>query len=139
MTESIPPELFLDGFPPGIRRGAERLRRIVKHAVPEAMERVRLGWQTIGYDMPVGRRTRYFAFVWPEAEHVHLGFAHGVLLEDPEHVLEGAHLKLRQVRFLTYRPGQAIPKAPLIAFTREAARLATMSRSERMARELDRD
>jgi hypothetical protein len=137
--ESIPPELFLEGYPPGIRAAADRLRAVVKRAVPDAVERVRLGWRLIGYDVPLGRRARYFAFVWPEAEHAHLGFEYGVWLADPDHLLRGAHLRLRKVRFVTYEPGEPIPESALVALTRDAARLATMTREERLALELDRD
>ena len=76
--EPIPPELFLSGYSADIREIAERLRGVVREAVPESIERVRTGWRLIGYDVPVGRRTRYFAFVAPEPEHVHLGFEYGV-------------------------------------------------------------
>ena len=137
--DSIPPELFLEGYSPGIRAAVERLRAVVRTAVPDAIERVRPGWGLIGYDVPVGKRTRYFAFVWPEPEHAHLGFEYGIWMEDPDNILRGAHLKLRKVRFVTYEPGEAIPEAQLVRYTRQAARLATMSREERMARELDRD
>jgi hypothetical protein len=136
-VESIPPELFLEGYPPGIRLAVERLRTVVKRAVPDAIERVRLGWRLIGYDIPVGRRTRYFAFVWPELEHAHLGFEYGVWMADPDNLLLGSHLNLRKVRFVTYEPGDPIPEAALVEYTRDAARLATMSREERLA--LDRD
>ena len=137
--ESIPPELFLEGYPPGIRNGADRLRAVVRQAVPDAIERVRLGWRLIGYDIPVGLRSKYFAFVWPEVEHVHLGFEYGVWMADPDNLLRGAHLHLRKVRFVTYEPGDRIPESALVEYTRDAARLATMSRGERLARELDRD
>lgn len=133
--ESIPPGLFLEGYPPGIRRAAERLRAVVKQAVPDAIERVRPGWRLIGYDVPVGGRSKYFAFVSPEIEHVHLGFECGVWMADPDHLLRGAHLKLRKVRFVTYEPGDPIPESALVEYTRDAARLATMSREERLARE----
>ncbi len=99
---------------------------MVHAAVPEAIERVRTGWRLIGYDVPVGRRTRYFAFVAPEPEHVHLGFANGVWLDDPGGLLLGAHLDLRKVRFVTYEPGDTIPTDALLRFTREAADLAAM-------------
>lgn len=137
--EPIPPELFLEGYPPGIVRTIERLRGVVKEAVPDAIERVRIGWRLIGYDVPVAKRSRYFAFVWPEVEHAHLGFEYGIWMDDPNNLLRGAHLKLRKVRFVTYAPGEPIPEAALVAYTRDAARLATMSREERLARELDRD
>ena len=127
--EPIPPELFLAGYSPEIREIAERLREVVDEAVPEAIERVRTGWRLIGYDVPVGRPTRYFAFVAPEPEHVHLGFEYGVWMADPDGLLLGAHLDLRKVRFVTIRPGDAIPTDALAAYTREAATLAVV-RSE---------
>ena len=134
--EPIPPELFLEGYPPGIRRVAERLRAVVRKAVPEAVERVRPGWRLIGYDVPVGKRSRYFAFVAPELEHVHLGFEYGAWVEDPRKLLRGAHLNLRQVRYVTYQPGARIQAGELVELTRDAAALAQMSREERLAREL---
>jgi len=137
-VESIPSELFLAGYPPGIRSIAERLCDVVLQAVPDAIERVRLGWRLIGFDVPAGTRTRYFAFVAPEPEHVHLGFEYGVWMADPRNVLRGAHLKLKQVRYVTFQPGDAIPDGDLVEFTRDAARLAVMSRAERLSRELDR-
>ena len=139
LVESISPELLLEGYPPGIRGAAERLRAVVRQAVPDAIERVRPGWGLIGYAIPVGRRTKYFASVWPELEHAHLGFEYGVWMADPEHLLRGAHLHLRKVRFVTYEPGDPIPESALVEYTRDAARLATMSREERLALELDRD
>src|ERR687892_1850149 len=131
--ESVPAEIFLSGYSDEIRHIAERLREVVHEAVPGAIERVRTGWRLIGYDVPVGRRTRYFAFVAPEPAHVHLGFEHGALMADPAGLLQGAHLKLRKVRYLTFQPGQPIPAAAVVELVREAARLAAMSTSERVA------
>jgi hypothetical protein len=137
-VKPIPPELFLAGYPPGIQHVADRLCALVMQAVPLAVERVRIGWRLIGYDVPAGKRTRYFAFVAPEAEHVHLGFEYGVWMNDPEELLQGAHLRLRKVRFVTYEPGDLIPEPDLIEYTRDAARLAAMARGERLSRELER-
>jgi hypothetical protein len=132
--ETIPPELFLDGYPPAIQDVADRLRELVRRAVPDAIERVRTGWRLIGYDVPAGRRSRYFAFVAPEPEHVHLGFEYGVWMADQDGLLRGAHLRLRKVRYVTYEPGDPVPEAQLVEYTREAARLATMSVAERPPR-----
>jgi len=129
--EQIPPELFLAAYPARTRDIAERLRGVVHDAVPEAIERVRTGWRLIGYDVPVGRGTRYFAFVAPEPEHVHLGFEYGVWMSDPDGLLLGAHLDLRKVRFVTYEPGDAIPARVLVRYTREAAALAALGRTGR--------
>ena len=123
---AIPPDLFLAGYPPEIQELADRLRATVRQAVPEAIERVRSGWRLIGYDLPVGRRTRYFAFVAPEPNHVHLGFEYGIWMTDPEGILRGAHLNLRKVRYVTYEPGDAIPVDVLVRHTIEAAELATL-------------
>jgi hypothetical protein len=138
-ADPFPPELLLEGYSPCIRAGAERLRAVVRAAVPDAIERVRIGWRLIGYDVPVGKGTRYFAMVWPEPEHVHLGFEYGAWMEDPARILRGAEIRLKKVRFVTFGPGEPIPEATLIEYTRQAVALATMSRAERLALELDRD
>jgi hypothetical protein len=130
--EAIPAELFLEGYVPAIRELAEQLREVVRQAVPDAIEGVRTGWRLIGYDIPVGKRTRYFAFVAPEPEHVHLGFEYGVWMADPHHLLRGSHLKLRKVRFVTYRPGDRLPETKLVEYTREAARLAELPSAARV-------
>jgi len=127
--EPIPPDLFLAGYPDQIRDIAEQLRSVVDEAVPEAIERVRSGWRLIGYDIRLGRRTRYFAFVAPEPEHVHLGFEYGAWMPDPDGLLRGAHLGLRKVRFVTYQPGDAIQTDVLVRYTREAAALAALGPS----------
>lgn len=136
--EPIPTELFLSGYPAGIRAVAERLCDVVVEAVPDAVERVRPGWRLIGFDVPAGRRTRYFAFVAPEPEHVHLGFEYGVWMADPRGLLRGAHLNLRKVRYVTYEPGDAIPDELLVELTREAGHLAGLSRAELVAMSFDR-
>jgi hypothetical protein len=137
--EAVPPDFFLAGYPDEIHVAADRLRGVVKAAVPDAVERVRPGWKIIGYDLPIGRRTVYFAWVMPETVHVHLGFPKGVFLADPDRRLEGAHLRLRTTRFVTFEPRDAIPRQALIRLTKEAARVAAMPRAERLALVLDRD
>ncbi|MFL5713252.1 MAG: hypothetical protein ACJ769_01190, partial [Chloroflexota bacterium] len=137
--DPLPPEVFLDGYHEPIRTLAETLRSIVSRAVPTAIERVRPGWRLIGYDLPVGCRSVYFAFVAPEPVHVHLGFEHGIFMADADRRLEGAHLRLKKVRFTTYEPGDTIPEEAMVELTRDAARIAAMSREERFALLMDRD
>jgi hypothetical protein len=138
-VDDAAPERFLALYPEGIQAAAERLRGIVKVAVPDAVERVRTGWRLIGYEVPVGRRLRYFAYVAPESAHVHLGFEYGTWMKDADRMLHGAHLGLRKVRYVTFRPADTIPKAALIELTREAARVAAMTQAERMSIVLERD
>jgi hypothetical protein len=130
-VDTIPPEVLLSDYSPRIRSTAERLRRIVHRAVPDAIEAVRPGWRLIGYDVRVGRRTRYFAWIWPEPAHVHFGFEHGILLPDPERILQGAHLNLKKVRYFTFTSGIDVPERVLIDFTRAAANLALLPRAAR--------
>jgi len=130
---------FLADYPQPIREAAETLRGIVQRTVPDAIERLRPGWRLIGYDVPVGPRSHYFAYVAPEQEHIHLGFEYGALMADPDHLLEGAHLGLRKVRFVTFRPGDPIPASKLAELTREAVRVAAMSPADRAALALDRE
>ena len=139
MSDSVPPEAFLAAYPEGIRQAAETLRTVVRRAVPDAIERVRSGWRLIGYEVPVGRRSRYFAYIAPEPIHVHLGFEHGAWMTDPDGLLEGAHLGLKQVRYTTFVDGQPIPTAALEGLTREAARVSRLSRADRLALALDRE
>jgi hypothetical protein len=45
-------------------------------------------------------------------------------MADPDRLLQGAHLDLKKVRFVTYEPGDPIPTDALLRYTREAADLA---------------
>ncbi len=126
-------ERFLLDFPEGIRRQAHVLRELVRRARPDSAERIRPGWRLIGYDLPITRHGRYFAYVAPESEHVHLGFEYGTLMSDPDRLLHGAHLGLKKVRYLTYLPGDAIPARAVLRLINDGAAIAAMTRSERLA------
>lgn len=133
MIEVGPADALLESYPAPIREAAERLRAIVSATVPDAIERVRWGWRIIGYDVRVGNRTRYFAWIGPEPKHIHIGFQQGVLMTDPDRRLEGAHLRLKTVRYLTFTSVDQIDDREVIAFVREAVRLASLFRAERLA------
>jgi len=132
--DPMPPEALLEAAPPPMREIAERLRGVVRRAIPEAIERVRPGWRLIGYDLPITpRRTVYFAMIWAEPIHVHLGFEHGVLMDDPDRLLEGRGITKR-VRWVTLTPDAMLDAEELVDLLREAARVASMPRGERVAR-----
>ena len=136
--EPIPPEALLAAYPEPMREIAEALRTLVRRVVPDAIERVRLGWRLIGYDVQIERRSVYFAYVAPEPEHVHLGFEHGVLMDDPGGLLVGAGIT-KQVRWLTFRGLDEIDERRIEPLVIEALRVARLSRSERLAALMDRD
>ena len=136
--EQIPPDSLLDGYPPAMQETARALQALVREAVPDAWERVRVGWHLIGYDLPLRRYGVYFAYVAPEPDHVHLGFEWGVFMSDPQRLLEGEGVT-RQVRWLTFTSPDEIAWEPTIALVREGARVAALTRGERLARALDRE
>ena len=135
--ESIPPEALLHGFPPVMRETAHELRLLVREAVPDAWERVRVGWHLIGYDLPLRRYGVYFGYIAPEPAHVHLGFEWGVFMSDPQGLLQGAGVT-KQVRWLTFTSPGEIAREATIALVREGARVAALTRGERLAQALDR-
>ena len=135
--DTLPPEALLAGYPAPMRAIAERLRVVVRGALPDAVEAVRPGWRLIGYDIPSGWKTAFCCFVWAEQEHVHLGFQYGVFMHDPGRVLEGEGITQR-ARWLTFEPGDPIDEGALRALIREAARITRLSRPERFAALLDR-
>jgi hypothetical protein len=88
------------------------------------------GWRLIGYDLPLRQRGVFFAWVWPELEHVHLGFPHGVLMDDPKDAMKGAGIT-KKARWLTYELGDRIDEPQARALVEEAVRVALIPRSER--------
>ena len=139
--EHLPPETILDDAPPPMREIAESLRELVFRARPDAIERVRPRWRLLGYDVPGPnpRRTAYFAWIWPETPHVHLGFQQGVAMDDPFGMLQG---RTKQVRWTTWDrlaqlDGATVTKLEWLV--REAADVALMGRDERWLRRLARD
>jgi len=135
-VDVIPPEALLEDFPAPMQAIAQRLRDVVTQAIPEALERVRPGWRLIGYDLPIGKRLIYFAFVLPEDVHVHLGFGHGWAMRDPHRMLRGAGITKR-VRWLTFVAGDEIDAERCVELVREAARVAAMTRGERELQSMD--
>ena len=117
---------------------AQLLRSIVVATEPTVTERVRTGWRLIGYDLPIGRRSVYFAWIAPEAAHVHLGFPVGWAMRDPLGELQGAGITKR-ARWLTFRAGDPIPAERCAALVREAALVARMGRDERVLPSMDRE
>ena len=134
--DPLPPEALLERASPPMREVAEWLRALVRRTLPDAEERVRTGWGIIGYDLPVGpRRTAFMAWIWAQPEHVHLGFPQGHLMRDPKGLLDGAGVTKR-ARWTTHGLSDRLPEAIVVELLLEAARVATMSRGERVAAEM---
>ncbi|HET9520224.1 MAG TPA: DUF1801 domain-containing protein [Candidatus Limnocylindrales bacterium] len=133
MPDDLPAEFLLDSYPPGIRDTGRALRALILESVPGSVEGVRSGWRWIAYSLPEKGRVRNFAWIGPERKHIHLGFEHGTLLADPEHILQGAQEKLRKFRYVTFTPVIDIEKVILVDYITRAAELAVMPSAARRA------
>jgi hypothetical protein len=130
VIDPVPPEALLAAYPEPMRRIGEDLRSLVRGGMPDAIERVRTGWRVIGYDPSSGRRSAYFCWIMPETVHVHPGFVYGVLMEDPDRLLEG---RIRRARWVTFRPGEPLDPLRLAWLVHEGARVARVTAGERLA------
>lgn len=126
-VDSLPVDVFLDGYEPALRDLAQRLRELVLANAPDATERVRVGWRIVGFDLPL-KRQAYFAWVFPERHHVHLGFPQGDRMEPRRGVLDGDGITKR-ARWITHMPGDTIDEHLVRELVLEAAALATVPRS----------
>ena len=125
-ADDIPVDVFLDGYAPPIRALAQALRDAVLAVTPDATERVRVGWRIIGFDLPIRRHGAYFAWVFPEREHVHLGFPQGDRMA-PRLGLDGAGITKR-ARWITCTPGEKVDRRLVRELVLEAAALAGVPR-----------
>ena len=124
--DQLPVEVFLDAYPPAIRDTGLRLRDLIRIAVPDAVEGVRSGWSWIGYGLPDRRAKRTFAWIGPEKKHIHLGFQNGVLLADPDRLLQGAEERLKQFRYFTFAPTIDLEDDVIVDYLRRSADLALL-------------
>jgi len=125
-ADDLPVDVFLEGYEAPIRDLAQALRVAVLRAAPDATERVRVGWRIVGFDLPI-RRAAFFAWVFPEQKHVHLGFPQGDRMDSRGALLDGAGITKR-ARWITYEPGETIDEELVRELVLEAAGLAGIPR-----------
>jgi hypothetical protein len=131
--DAQPAEFLLDSFPPAIRETGLALRSLILGTIPGSVETVRTGWRWIAYSLPERGRVRNFAWIGPERKHIHLGFENGILLADPEGILQGAQERLKKFRYFTFEPAIDIDEAILVDYLTRAAELAVMPSAARRA------
>jgi len=118
---SVTPDELLAPLPPAMRTLANRIRDVVRRAVPTLAERALPGWRAIGFrDEQAGHVCALFPF-GPE---VRLYIEHGARLDDPDGLLQGTMKRGRYVAFRTARDVRARALASLI---RQAVRLQSMA------------
>jgi len=88
-------EDILDSHNPEVRALVERLRKIIRDTVPTSTESAHPVWHSIGYRHP---ESGYFCGIFPQNDGVDLAFEFGVLLPDPDGLLDGDSKQVRYVR-----------------------------------------
>jgi hypothetical protein len=114
-------EELLAEYPANVRAVAERLRRAILAALPDAEERVLPGWRALGYRHP---EAGHVGALFPGNDEVKLYLEYGADLVAPRGVLLGETKQTRYLRFV--RESQVRPRdlAPLLV----AALLAAADR-----------
>ena len=123
---SVSVESVLERCAPDQRAIVESLRGLIRNVVPVASESAHGVWQSINYRHP---ESGYFCGIFPRADRVQLVYEWGVLLPDPEGVLEGTGTHTRN---LYIREGDSIPAAAIQALLLAALTLP-VSRAEKLA------
>lgn len=101
-ADNIRPEDILAEHTSEVRSLAESLRKLIRETVPDAIELAYPVWHGIGYRHP---ESGYFCAIFPQKDSVKLGFEFGVLLPDPDGLLEGTG---RQVRYVNIQDSKDI-------------------------------
>jgi hypothetical protein len=107
---------FADAPPAGAEIG-RWLAALIRETVPHAEE-------GIYHQMPswaLPNSGRIFAHVAVYTKHANLGVGRGTRFADPDGLLEGSG---RSYRFVRVTAPNAVPKAKLVAFIRQAAKFA---------------
>jgi len=90
-------------------------RELVLRTVPDAQERVYLGWNGIHFSVGDNMQSTFCA-VSPQKTRINLYFTQGVHLPDPSGLLEGTgknmrHIKIDNAKLLKSRAVRALIKA----------------------------
>ncbi|MGQ0603497.1 MAG: hypothetical protein ACT4QE_17595 [Anaerolineales bacterium] len=120
------PEQYLSSFPPPMQRLAHRVRTLVKRAVPDSTERVKLGWKAINLYVPGKNRPVFFGFIIPHRASVTFGFTFGVLVDEPPGGFLGAEEKLVWARYLSLRRLRDVRSALFTRMIQQAVEAALL-------------
>ncbi len=115
----LPSGPIVRDLPPETRELLAELTSLVIQTVPEATQKLNLRRKTFGFNHPdVG----HFCEIFPREERVVIAFEFGVLLPDPDGILD-ARTCAKQVRYLPIGSHDRVPCAALRHFLRAAVSL----------------
>ena len=110
-------DALLARFDPAIAALARALAATIGDLRPELEAKVRPGWGSVNFRHP---KAGFLCAVFPSPDHVSLVFEHGRLLDSPLLVGDG---KVKQVRWIPFRPGDEIPVDDIAILLAEAVAL----------------
>ena len=116
-TESVTAEDILRGHSAGVREVVDSFRDLITDTLDGLTEKAYPGWHAIGYRHS---RAGYICGVFPYESSVRLIFEKGVLLSDPQGVLEG---DTKQIRYIEVSNVGQIPEEAVRLLLLEAASL----------------
>jgi hypothetical protein len=89
-------EELLGSHNPDIQTIVTTLRNLILQTVPNAAESANPGWHSVNYRHP---QQGYFCGIFPTQDTVILVFEFGILLPDPDGILEGDGKQVRNIVF----------------------------------------
>ena len=119
---TITAEELLAGYPPAVRRTAERLRVVVGRAVPTLVERTLPGWRAIAFRDP---HAGHVCGIFPNEREVRLYVEHGARLPDPDGLLRSTPTMTRG-RYVAFSSPRDIPARALARLLRAAVTLQSL-------------
>lgn len=119
-------ETILRDHSPDVQEIVAQLRAIIREVVPNASEAAHPIWHSINFTHP---ESGYFCGIFPRQKQATLVFEFGILLPDPEGVLEGTG---KQTRNLYIQEGDTIPATAIRGLLLAALSLPT-NRAEKLA------
>ena len=101
------PEALFGGWPQEAAEMVLRLREMVLELCPDALERVYVGWNIVGYSFRKHPTWDMFCYIGFSKGKIALGFNEGIVLPDPHKVLRG---KAKRARSLLLKPSEPVPE-----------------------------
>jgi len=115
-SATLTPDDLLAQFPADVRALAERVRTVVRRAVPTLTERALPGWKAIAFrDAHAG----HVAALFPLEHEVRLYFEHGARMPDPDGLLRGA-ATMKKGRYVAFRSPRDVRVRELTRLVRAA-------------------
>jgi hypothetical protein len=111
----------IDGFDPEVQAIARELKSLIASIHADFIEVAWPRQKIASYGIGTRKMSEHYAYIAPQSHYVNLGFYHGVALEDPAGLLEGAGKRLRHIKI----------KSISDAKTKDVGRLLKAALSER--------